>query len=66
LPSLEYVDDEGIPWAVRELSGERILNARGPRCLVFSTYMIARVVWRYPAEWAYLSASELVQLSWQT
>jgi hypothetical protein len=59
-----YVDGNGIEWEVVEVDGADIPAARGERCLIFRSAGAVRRVWNYPKSWTVMSASELVNLSW--
>jgi hypothetical protein len=61
---IEYLN-RGVRWEVHEMAGAEILGARGPRCLVFNTQYVARLVWQFPDDWAALSTTELIALSWR-
>lgn len=59
-----FVDSTGVEWEVEEVSGAEVPAARGERCLIFRSPAAVRRVWNYPKSWTVMSASELVNLSW--
>jgi hypothetical protein len=59
-----FVDGNGVEWEVLEVEGADVPAARGERCLIFRSPGAVRRVWNYPRTWTALSASELVNLSW--
>ena len=59
-----FVDGDGVEWEVLEVAGAEVPAARGERCLVFRSPAAVRRVWNYPKTWTAMSASELVDLSW--
>jgi hypothetical protein len=59
-----FVDGNGVEWEVTEIDGADVPAARGERCLVFRSPAAVRRVWNYPTSWTGMSASELVNLSW--
>ena len=60
-----FTDGEGVEWEVTEISGRSVPAARGERCLIFSSPAAIRRVWSYPESWAWMSAPELLDLSWK-
>jgi hypothetical protein len=59
-----FVDGNGVEWEVLEVDGANVPAARGERCLIFRSPMAVRRVWNYPKTWTGMSASELIDLSW--
>lgn len=59
-----FVDANGVEWEVVEVNGAEVPAARGERCLIFRSPAAVRRVWNYPKSWTVMSASELVNLSW--
>jgi hypothetical protein len=59
-----FVDANGVEWEVAEVDGAEVPAARGERCLIFRSDVAVRRVWHYPKTWTAMSASELVDLSW--
>ncbi len=59
-----FVDGNGVEWEVVEVNGAEVPAARGERCLIFRSPAAVRRVWNYPKSWTVMSASELVNLSW--
>jgi hypothetical protein len=59
-----FVDANGVEWEVLEVNGTDVPAARGERCLIFRSPGAVRRVWNYPRAWTGMSASELVDLSW--
>jgi hypothetical protein len=59
-----FVDGNGVEWEVVEVDGADVPAARGERCLIFRSPTAVRRVWNYPKTWTAMSASELVNLSW--
>ena len=59
-----FVDSNGVEWEVEEVSGAEVPASRGERCLIFRSPAAVRRVWNYPRTWTVMSASELVNLSW--
>ncbi len=59
-----FVDGSGVEWEVLEVDGSTVPAARGERCLIFRSPVAVRRVWNYPKTWTAMSASELVNLSW--
>lgn len=59
-----FVDRDGVEWEVLEVDGAEVPAARGERCLIFRSHSAVRRVWNYPKTWTAMSASELVNLSW--
>lgn len=59
-----FVDGNGVEWEVLEVEGAEVPAARGERCLIFRSPAAVRRVWNYPKSWTAMSASELVNLSW--
>lgn len=59
-----FVDADGVEWEVIEVDGSQVPAARGERCLIFRSPAAVRRVWNYPKSWTAMSASELVNLSW--
>jgi hypothetical protein len=59
-----FLDSDGVEWEVVEVDGAEVPAARGERCLIFRSPTAVRRVWNYPRTWTSMSASELVDLSW--
>lgn len=59
-----FVDEDGTEWEVVEVDGTEVPASRGERCLIFRSPSAVRRVWNYPRTWTAMSASELVDLSW--
>ena len=59
-----FVDGNGVEWEVMEVDGAEVPAARGERCLIVRSPTAVRRVWNYPKTWTAMSASELVNLSW--
>ena len=59
-----FVDGNGVEWEVEEINGAEVPAARGERCLIFRSPAAVRRVWNYPKTWTAMTASELVNLSW--
>jgi hypothetical protein len=59
-----FVDGHGVEWEVMEVDAADVPAARGERCLIFRSSAAVRRVWNYPKTWGALSASDLVNLSW--
>ena len=59
-----FLDSNGVEWEVVEVDGAEVPAARGERCLIFRSPGAVRRVWNYPKSWTVMSASELVNLSW--
>lgn len=59
-----FVDGNGVEWEVLEVEGAKVPAARGERCLIFRSPSAVRRVWNYPKTWTRMTASELVELSW--
>ena len=62
---VEFLAPDGTIWMAREVAGNAIVGARGPRCLVFANAHAMRMVWTYPDDWAASTSAELFDLSWQ-
>jgi hypothetical protein len=60
-----FVDANGVEWEVSEVDGAKVPAARGERCLIFRSTAAVRRVWNYPKSWTRMTASELVDLSWE-
>jgi hypothetical protein len=59
-----FLDGNGVEWEVMEIDGAEVPAARGERCLIFRSPAAVRRVWNYPKSWTRMSASELLNLSW--
>jgi len=56
------VDAQGREWRIYERPSGDLSPFAGRSSLVFDTDGIVRRLWRYPAAWAVLSDSDLLQL----
>ncbi len=59
-----FRDAAQVTWSVTERAAPPIPNAPAARCLVFTSDVVFRRVWTYPADWFDLSAEALEALSW--
>ena len=62
--SRSFTGTDGQLWSVREVVAGNAPSGQGPRCLVFSSEMVVRRVWRYPTDWRGLPDADLEALSW--
>lgn len=59
----DFVASDGTQWCVHERDASGMAGAHGPRCLVFETGSVLRVVWHYPHDWRALDDAALEALS---